>query len=72
MTKIGQNSDLTENRALLEELMVLASDMEAAAARSAFRFGATRAYAEIVTNRMNAIREGPLEGCTRWSSFLQR
>jgi uncharacterized membrane-anchored protein len=71
-TKIGQNSDLMANRALLEDLTALASDMEAAAARSAFRFGATRAYAEIVTNRLGAIREGPLEGYTRWSSFLQR
>jgi uncharacterized membrane-anchored protein len=71
-TKIGQSSSLTENRALLEELTGLASDMEAAAARSSFRFGATRAYADIVTNRMGSIREGTLEGYTRWSSFLQR
>ncbi len=71
-TKIGQSSDLTENRALLEELTGLASDIEAAASRSAYRFGATRAYAEIVASRMAAIREGPQEGYTRWSSFLQR
>jgi uncharacterized membrane-anchored protein len=71
-TRIGQSSDLTQNRALLEELTGLASGMEAAAARSAYRFGATRAYAEIVAGRLDAIRETPLEGYTRWSSFLQR
>jgi uncharacterized membrane-anchored protein len=71
-TKIGQNSDLTRNRALLEDLTSLASDLEAAAARSSFRFGATRAYSEIVASRLSAIREEPLEGYTRWSSFLQR
>lgn len=70
--KIGQSPGLTENRELLESLTSLAGDTEAAAARSAFRFGATRAYAEIVQARLNSIREDSLEGYTRLSSFLQR
>lgn len=70
--KIGHGPGLDENRALLEILTALAGDLEAAAARSSYRFGATRAYAEIVQNRLGAIREDPLEGYTRFSSFLQR
>ena len=71
-TKIGLSPDLAENRALLESLTSLAGDLEAAAAQSAFRFGATSAYYNIVQSRLTAIREGPLEGYTRLSSFLQR
>lgn len=71
-TRIGRSPGLDENRELLESLTALAGDLEAAVAHSAFRFGATRAYYEIVENRLGAIREGPLEGYTRLSSFLQR
>ena len=71
-TKIGSTSDITENRALLDSLTTLAGELEAASARSAFRFGATRAYNEIVQMRLASIRETPLEGYTRWSAFLQR
>ena len=71
-TKIGLSPDLAENRALLESLTKLAGDLESSVARSAFRFAATRAYNDIVQNRMGAIRETALEGYTRWSSFLQR
>ena len=71
-TKIGLSPDLSENRALLESLTQLAGDLEASVAESAFRFAASRAYNEIVQNRMWAIRETPLEGYTRLSSFLER
>ncbi len=71
-TKIGLSPDLAENRALLESLTQLASDIEASATASAYRFGATKAYYDIVQSRLGAIREGPLEGYTRWSSYLQR
>ena len=72
INKIGSSPGLNENRALLEKLTSLAAELEADAASSAYRFGATRAYAEIVRMRLNAIREGPLEGYARWSSFLER
>ncbi len=70
--KIGMTPDLSENRALLESLTGLAGDLEASVAESAFRFAASRAYNEIVQNRIWAIREAPLEGYTRLSSFLER
>ncbi len=71
-TKIGLSPDLAENRALLKSLTQLASDIEASATASAYRFGATKAYYDIVQSRLGATREGPLEGYARWSSYLQR
>lgn len=70
--KIGTTPDLNANRVLLGKLTELAAEVEADAALSAFRFGATRAYDEIVKLRIRSIREGVLEGYTRWSSFLER
>lgn len=70
--KIGSSPGLNENRALLDRLTEMAAELESSAAESAFRFGASRAYAEIVGLRLASIREGMAEGYTRWSSFLQR
>ena len=60
------------NRALLDDLTALAGDLEAGAAASAFRFGASRAYAEIVTLRLTAMDEHPLEGYSSFTAFLAR
>lgn len=60
------------NRALLDDLTALAADLEAGAAESAFRFGASRAYAEIVSLRLNAMDEHPLEGYSSFTAFLAR
>ncbi|MGD9740301.1 MAG: DUF3422 family protein [Bauldia sp.] len=70
--KIGGTPDLNANRVLLGKLTELAAEVETDAALSAFRFGATRAYDEIVKLRLRSIREGVLDGYTRWSSFLER
>lgn len=63
---------LTDNSRLLDELTALASDLEADAAASLFRFGATRAYYEIVQTRLQAIGERKFGGLPTWSSFLSR
>lgn len=52
MTRI---EGLDENQRLLDELASLAAELEAGAAASAFRFGATRAYQEIVEGRLAAL-----------------
>ncbi|MCW5695200.1 MAG: DUF3422 domain-containing protein [Bauldia sp.] len=70
--RIGHAPSLSANRQLLEDLTQLAAELEASSAASAFRFGASRAYYEIVTMRLTALREGTLDGYTRWSSFLER
>jgi uncharacterized membrane-anchored protein len=63
---------LTDNNRLLEELTTLASDLEADSAPSLFRFGATRAYYEIMQGRLQAIGERKSGGLPTWSSFLSR
>jgi uncharacterized membrane-anchored protein len=63
---------LTDNHRLLDELTELAAELEAGAAASLFRFGASRAYNEIVQLRLQTIGERKVEGLPTWSSFLAR
>ncbi|MFL4980882.1 MAG: DUF3422 family protein [Xanthobacteraceae bacterium] len=60
------------NHRLLDELTALAAELEAGAAASLFRFGASRAYDEIVHLRLLTIGERPVAGFTTWSAFLAR
>jgi uncharacterized membrane-anchored protein len=53
-------------------LTALAADVEAGAAASVFRFGASRAYEEIVEQRLQTIGERKVGGLPTWSSFLAR
>jgi len=64
--------DLAANHRLLDELTALAADVEAGAAASVFRFGASRAYEEIVQQRLQTIGERKVGGLPTWSSFLAR
>jgi len=52
--------------------MALAAELEAGAAASLFRFGASRAYNEIVQLRLQTIGERKVDGFPTWSSFLAR
>jgi len=63
---------LADNRKLLDELTELAAELEAGAAASLFRFGASRAYSEIVRLRLETIGEQKVGGLPTWSSFLAR
>lgn len=64
--------NLADNNKLLDELTALASELEAGAAASLFRFGASRAYNEIVQTRLQTIGERKVGGLPTWSSFLAR
>ena len=64
--------DLSDNHHLLDELMALAAEVEAGGAASLFRFGASRAYDEIVTQRLQSIGERAIGTLPTWSSFLAR
>ena len=64
--------DLAGNHRLLDDLTALAADVEAGAAASVFRFGASRAYEEIVEQRLQTIGERKVGGIPTWSSFLAR
>ena len=64
--------DLASNHKLLDELTALAAEVEAGAAASVFRFGASRAYEEIVEQRLQTIGERKVGGLPTWTSFLAR
>ena len=57
---------------LLDEITALAADLEADAASSLYRFGASRAYDEIVHDRLDALAEEPITGNETWRGFLTR
>lgn len=63
---------LNDNHQMLDELTALAADVEARAAASQFRFSASRAYEEIVTQRLQIVGERKMPGFPTWSSFLSR
>ena len=63
---------LADNRHLLDELTALAAELEAGATGSLYRFGASRAYYEIVNLRLQTIGERKVGGLPTWTSFLAR
>ena len=63
---------LSDNHRLLDELTALAAELEAGAVASLFRFGASRAYYDIVQLRLQTIGEKKISGLPTWTSFLAR
>ena len=61
-----------DNHRLLDELTALAAELEDGAAASLFRYGASRAYNEIMQLRLQTIGERKVGGLPTWSSFLAR
>lgn len=61
-----------DDTAFLLRLTQLASDLEADVAASAYRFGATRAYDDIVTQRLLAVGEESVGNLSTITSFLTR
>jgi uncharacterized membrane-anchored protein len=61
-----------DSHTLLDELTDLAAELEADAAASLYRFGASRAYHGIVEERLSALGEETIPGFDTWQGFLQR
>lgn len=57
---------------LLNEFTGLAAQLEADAASSLYRFGASRAYHEIVDDRLASLNEDRIAGYDTWKDFLGR
>ena len=72
MEAMRTSEGFAENHALLDQLIALAAELEAGSSRTMFRFGATRAYDELVRLRLSAAAEHALSGQTSWSMFLAR
>jgi uncharacterized membrane-anchored protein len=70
--RMRASEGLEANRLLLDELTRLAADLEAGAAASAYRLGASRAYYLIVKQRLEALGEQPRDGHFTFTQFLTR
>jgi len=56
-TRLNRMTGLEDQRAALQELTLLAAEIEQLAATTAYRFGATAAYHALVQERLEAVRE---------------
>ncbi len=72
MQQMQATEGFDANKKLLGRLTALAAELEGGAAASLFRFGATRAYDELVSLRLAAIGEKALPGQTTLAGFLSR
>jgi uncharacterized membrane-anchored protein len=64
--------DQGDDEALLHELTRLAAEVESGLAASQFRFGACRAYEELVVRRIGELREQRLPGIQPLEEFMAR
>lgn len=65
-------SESRDSQKLLASLTELAAELEADAAASLYRFGASRAYDGIVTERLSSLAEEPVTGHDTLAAFLER
>lgn len=70
--QIRHSAKLDTNRTILDRLTELSAQLEHAASASSFRFGATRAYGDLIWRRLEVIGEVPVAGHTDWSGFFAR
>ena len=67
-----KTSSVADDEALLHELTRLAAEVESGLAASQFRFGACRAYFELVSTRISELREKRLAGIQTMGGFMAR
>ncbi len=67
----GRDSDAFSESELLDELTRLAAEIEAVAARTSYRFEASRAYYRIIQQRLEQLRQGRIEGLQTFTEFLE-
>jgi uncharacterized membrane-anchored protein len=72
MDAMPRSAGVAEQRALLDRLTELSALIERATAASAYRFGAARAYAELVSKRVGELREERIEGLQTYREFMDR
>jgi uncharacterized membrane-anchored protein len=70
MATQGEQTDPHFERGLLAELTGLAAEIEATSARTIYRFDASRAYYQIVRQRLEQLRQKRIEGLQTFSEFL--
>ena len=70
MTETTQPGNEASERDLLAELTTLAAQIEAVAARTSYRFDASRAYYGVVRQRLDQLRQRRIEGLQTLTEFL--
>lgn len=70
--RISTLRNLEDERALLDQLTLLAAETERISAETAYRFGAGRAYHELVGLRIAELREIRIEGLQTVHEFMDR
>jgi len=71
-SELRGSQELAANRHLLERLSALSAEVENRSAEASYRFGATRAYDQIVLDRLAILDERGVPGQSTWASFLAR
>ena len=69
---IGEACSPADEGRVLGELTQLAAKVEHSLARTTFRFGAARAYHELVMQRISELRETRVSGCPSFHEIMQR
>ncbi len=69
--KLGRY-DAGASQELLGQLTALSAELETSIAETSYRFGATRAYGELVQSRLEVIRERDYAGYISFSRILRR
>jgi uncharacterized membrane-anchored protein len=72
ITREMRVNEKRDSQALLADLTELAAELEAEAAASLYRFGASRAYDGIVGERLQALSETVVPGFETWAGFLNK
>ncbi|HEY0214619.1 MAG TPA: DUF3422 domain-containing protein [Paenirhodobacter sp.] len=67
----GMGTD-DNSESTLQRLLTVSADLEGLAVGVSFRFGATQAYAAIVRERVEVLRESRFEGRQKFSEFMLR
>jgi uncharacterized membrane-anchored protein len=70
MSDQGRSSNPMFESDLLVELTALASEIEDITARTTYRFGASRAYYDVVRQRLDQLRQQRIEGLQTFTEFL--
>ncbi|MGF1501228.1 MAG: DUF3422 family protein [Paracoccaceae bacterium] len=71
ITLVADDQAASES-AILSELTELSADLEAIAAATAFRFGASNAYQALVHQRIQSLREERVQGRQLFAEFMNR
>ncbi len=62
----------SSDQAMLDTLVALAARVEKGMAQHVYRFSATRAYEDLVAQRISELREQPIPGTQTIGEFMQR